>query len=158
MNRDRFITTYFGTWMQKYNKSQKKKYLNGVLNYYRVQRVRNKIFTQWIKQVTTMIDVQLRERQADFVYRQRRMEQVFKAFRVHSIRCKREYLITQIIKEKNDSIVAIKVIEKWRRRLHERIEKHQLYDQLVLDRNKRLKDIVFWTLRLNVEESKEQMV
>lgn len=80
------------------------------------------------------------------------------ALKVHSIRRKREHLITQIIKEKHDSIIAIKVIELWRRRLHERMEKHQLYDQVVHDRQMRIKDIVFWTLKLNVEESKEQMV
>lgn len=62
MHRDRYITTYFRTWMQRYNKSQRKKYLQDVLLYYRRERIRNKIFTQWMQKVTNSIDVQLRER------------------------------------------------------------------------------------------------
>ena len=78
--------------------------------------------------------------------------------KVYSIRQKRERLITQIIREKNESILAISALQTWRRRLHERMEKHELYGQVMQDRDIRIKDLVFWTLKLNVEQSKEQKV
>ena len=81
-----------------------------------------------MQKVTTSIDIQLRERQAAIEYQDKRMLKVFDVLRVNSIRKKRERLITQIIQEKNESITVIRVIEKWRKRLHERMEKHELYD------------------------------
>ena len=144
--------------MDRYNNRQRKKYLEEVLSYYRREKVRNKIFTLWMQEVTSAIDGQLRERQADVEYQDRRMQTVLEALRVHCSRKKRERLISQIIREKNESITAIRAIEWWRRRLHERMEKHELYDQVVRDRQARIKDLIFWTLKLNVEERKEQAV
>jgi len=158
MHRDRYITTYFGKWMEKYNKSQKKKYLEGIKDYYCRERIRNKIFTQWMQKVTVSIDVQVRERQATAEFQSKRLTTTFDFLKVYSIRQKRERLITQIIREKNESILAISALQTWRRRLHERMEKHELYGQVMQDRDIRIKDLVFWTLKLNVEQSKEQKV
>jgi hypothetical protein len=111
-----------------------------------------------MKEVTSAIDTQLREKKATIDYQDKRMMTVIDTLRANSIRKKRERLICQIIREKNDSITAIKALECWRSRLHERMEKHELYHQVVSDREAKIKDLIFWTLKLNVEERKEKAV
>lgn len=93
MYRDRYITAFFRTWMDRYNKALKKKYLQEVLLFYRREKVRNRIFTKWMQEVTSAIDDQLRDKKAALEYQDRRMLSVIRALRTHCIRKKRERLI-----------------------------------------------------------------
>ena len=77
--------------------------------------------------MTLSLDNQVREQRVQEHYRERRIQAVFKGLRVHLIRSKRDRLVEQIIKEKNKSIVALRAIDIWRKRLRDRVEKRELY-------------------------------
>lgn len=66
-----------------YNLSKKKSYLNSVLTYYRRERIRNKIFTQWMEKVTMSIDTQVKEKQVVLQYKDKCMQMVLQTLKMN---------------------------------------------------------------------------
>jgi len=69
----------------------------------------------------------IRECRAEQQYKAKLMGKVFVFIKFEVLRKKREAVMAEIIKEKHDSLIAIKVLEVWKIRFQERVEKKVLY-------------------------------
>ena len=58
MMRNRYLQTYLTAWIAKYNKAQKKKYLNEKMVQFRTSS-RNKIFKLWLRKVSEHYEDQI---------------------------------------------------------------------------------------------------
>lgn len=138
MHDHKIINVYLRCWINNYNKRQKKKYLNQVRESFVIQNRRNKLFKRWVAATSNELSRKIYGEQLYDNYLDGVKDKVFKELRFNIIKQKRERLITDIIKERQENLLVSRVLAKWRQRYLSHLQKRTLFWQLDQDFNQKL--------------------
>lgn len=127
MHDHKYLSVYLTTWIYKYNKIQRKKYLNSVRTVYETQFNRNKKFKHWMNLVIDNVRDQVQEIESDKIYKAKLILKVFKFFQFHNFASKRHQIISNIVEERWTHLRKFTFLQAWVNRREARVQKRILY-------------------------------